>query len=429
MNERKCVIVDAYSTGRFLPEEFRRYGIGTVHVMSAAQIPSIFQSHFNADLYDEVIRPRECMAHDEIVELHLQALRGRELEFVIAGSETGVELADSISERLGLPSNGTALSAARRDKSRMSEALAAAGVRSIRQVVSDNAVEIASWKRQENFDEIVIKPLNSTGTEDVFFCSTDADVQRALAAIVGKTNRVGAFNELALAQEKINGQQYTVNAVSIDGEAFVTEAWTYETVLVEGASSVCSREWLLGAKEPIVLELSDYLVRALQALQIVNGPAHAEIIVDDRGPVLVDFGARLQGTMSAKARTMALGDNHMSLTAWRYADPKGFGECMRLRGAYKRQAHALCVSLISDMSGVVAGYSGLDAIRNLSSFADAIAFVPIGQKLIPTIDLASTPGIVYLVNNDLVQLEDDYRQLRTLRMNQVFDLMAQEGGE
>lgn len=80
MNERKCAIVDAYSAGRYLPEEFKRYGIGTVHVMSAAQIPPIFQSHFNADLYDEVIRPSERMGYDDIVEYHLQALRGRKLE-------------------------------------------------------------------------------------------------------------------------------------------------------------------------------------------------------------------------------------------------------------------------------------------------------------------------------------------------------------
>jgi len=426
MKQRNCVIVDAYSTGRYLPEEFKRYGIGSVHVMSAAQIPPIFQSHFNADLYGEVIRPNERMGYDEIVEYHLQSLHGRDLEFVIAGCETGVELADSLSEQLGLPSNGTALSAARRDKARLSCALSSAGVRSIKQVVSDSAVEIASWKREAKFDEIVIKPLNSTGTEDVFFCSKEEEIQRALSTIVGKTNRIGALNRFALGQEKINGQQYTVNAVSIDGQAFVTEAWTYDTVPIEGASSVCSLERLLDGSEPIVQELSDYLVRALQALQIVDGPAHAEIIVDHRGPVLVDFGARLQGTMSAKARTMALGHNHMTLTAWRYADPKGFGEYMRRRGPYKRQAPALCVSLISDMGGVVAGYPGLEAIRKLPSFADAIAFVPVGQKLVPTIDLASTPGIVYLVNSDLTQLDDDYRKLRAMRMDQVFDLVTQD---
>ncbi|MGY3238431.1 hypothetical protein ACVWZ4_000936 [Bradyrhizobium sp. USDA 4472] len=426
MKERKCVVVDAYSTGRYLPEEFKRYGIGTLHAMSAARIPPIFESHFDANLYEEVVRPSERMGFDDIVEYHLQALHGRELEFVIAGCETGVELADSLSERLGLPSNGTALSAARRDKARLSCALTYAGVRSIRQVVSDNAAEIASWKLEAKFDEIVIKPLNSTGTEDVFFCSTDADIQRALSTIIGKTNRVGAFNHFALAQEKINGQQYTVNAISIGGEAFVTEAWTYDTVPIEGASSVCSLERLLEGGEPIVHELAEYLERALQALQIVEGPAHAEIIVDHRGPVLVDFGARLQGTMSAKARTMALGHNHMTLTAWRYADPKGFREYMRLRGPYKRKSHALCVSLISDRSGVVTGHPGLEMIRKLPSYADAIAFVPIGGQLVPTTDLASTPGIVYLVNSELIQLEDDYRKLRAMRMDQVFDLVMQD---
>ncbi|WP_439402766.1 ATP-grasp domain-containing protein [Bradyrhizobium sp. DASA03068] len=426
MKERKCVVVDAYSTGRYLPEEFKRYGIGTVHVMSAAQIPPIFQAHFDTDLYDEVMRPGERMGYDEVVEYHLQALHGREVEFVIAGCESGVELADSLSERLGLPSNGTALSAARRDKARLSCALTYAGVRSIRQIVSDNAVEIASWKREANFDEIVIKPLNSTGTEDVFFCSTDSDIQRALRTIIGKTNRVGALNRFALGQEKINGQQYTVNAVSIHGDAFITEAWTYDTVPVEGASSVCSLERLLDGSEPIVQELTNYLKRALQALQILEGPAHAEIIVDHRGPVLVDFGARLQGTMSAKARTMALGHNHITLTAWRYANPEGFGEYMSMRGPYKRTAHALCVSLISDRGGVVAGYPGLEAIRKLPSFADAIAFVPIGEKLVPTIDLASTPGIVYLVNGDESQLDDDYRELRAMRMDQVFELVARD---
>ncbi|MEY9388374.1 hypothetical protein ACMA5K_36715 [Bradyrhizobium diazoefficiens] len=78
------------------------------------------------------------------------------------------------------------------------------------------------------------------------------------------------------------------------------------------------------------------------------------------------------------------------------------------------------------MGGVVAGYPGLEAIRKLPSFADAIAFVPIGQELVPTIDLASTPGIVYLVNSDLTTLENDYRKLRAMRMDQVFDLVMQD---
>lgn len=427
MKERHCVIVDAYSTGRYLPAEFKRYGIKTMHAMSSALIPAIFQSHFNAEIYDEILRPGEHMNDTEVLQFHLEALRAKDVEFVIAGCELGVELADALSERLGLPSNGVALSAARRDKSRMSDALTSAGVRSIRQIVSDKAEDVTSWMRQARFDEIVVKPLNSAGTEDVFFCSTDADVRRAVNAIVGKTNCLGAINRFSLGQEKINGQQYTVNAVLIDGEAFITEVWTYDTIPVKGAGSVCSLEQLLEGNEPVIRELSEYLVQALNALEIINGPVHAEIIVDRKGPVLVDCGARLQGTMSPKARTMALGHNHITLTAWRYADPIGFSEYMRRRGPYRLQAHALCVSLISDMDGVVAGYPGLDAIRKLPSFADAIAFVPIGQNLVTTTDLASTPGIVYLVNKNLTELDDDYRKLRAMPIDQVFELKARRG--
>lgn len=123
---------------------------------------------------------------------------------------------------------------------------------------------------------------------------------------------------------------------------------------------------------------------------------------------------------------MALGHNHLTLTTWRYADPNGFGEYMRLRGPYKRNAHALGVSLISDTAGVVTGYPGLETIQKLPSFADAIASFPIGKKLVPRVDLASTPGIVCLVNGDMTQLEDDDRKLRARRMDQVLELVTRD---
>lgn len=46
---------------------------------------------------------------------------------VIPGAETGVELADQLSSRLGLRSNGTSQSIARRNKYYMGETVRAAG--------------------------------------------------------------------------------------------------------------------------------------------------------------------------------------------------------------------------------------------------------------------------------------------------------------
>jgi hypothetical protein len=52
---------------------------------------------------------------------------------VIPGAETGVELADSLSHRMGLRSNGEEGSIARRNKYHMGEKVRSAGVRAVGQ--------------------------------------------------------------------------------------------------------------------------------------------------------------------------------------------------------------------------------------------------------------------------------------------------------
>ena len=54
---------------------------------------------------------------------------------VLAGSEPGVELADKLSHRLRLRTNGEELSVARRNKYLMGEAVRAAGIRTVKQQV------------------------------------------------------------------------------------------------------------------------------------------------------------------------------------------------------------------------------------------------------------------------------------------------------
>src|SRR5262249_53292507 len=61
-------------------------------------------------------------------------LRG--VSAVVAGSERGVSLADALSEALGVATNGTALSAARRDKFVMIETVRARGLRAPAQLRS-----------------------------------------------------------------------------------------------------------------------------------------------------------------------------------------------------------------------------------------------------------------------------------------------------
>jgi len=94
------------------------------------------------------------------------------IEAVIAGAETGVELADALSERLNLRTNGTSMSEARRNKFIMGEVVRGAGIRAVKQI------KASTWQEVDAFlDEwspipfkVIVKPLDSAGSDGVTLC-------------------------------------------------------------------------------------------------------------------------------------------------------------------------------------------------------------------------------------------------------------------
>ncbi len=141
-----------------------------------------------------------------------------------------MELADRLSEAMGLRSNGTALSESRRNKFVMGETVRAAGLRAVRQLRATCWAEIAAFLedwRPEPF-RVIVKPLDSAGSEDVTLCVSLADVQAAYGNIIGKVNGLGLVNSCVLVQEYLEGQEYVVDIVSRDGEHKVVALWAYD---------------------------------------------------------------------------------------------------------------------------------------------------------------------------------------------------------
>lgn len=409
------VVVDAYSTGRYLASAFAELGLRVIHVQSMRDIlpfdRAAFQPH--AFVKNIVAEGRE----QDVVE----ELRAWKPRFVVAGSESGVPLADYLAEALGLPGNGTQLSAARRDKHLMAEALRRRGVRAIRSVRTNSVTEACAWWRAQGLQEVVVKPVNSAGTEDVTFCRSDDDLQRAMNATLGKVNAMGLLNESVLVQERIRGQQYTVNTVSLSGQAYIGEIWTYETREIAGAGSVCQSESLI-SDDTTRAVIEPYVKDVLAALEIQHGPAHIELFVDADGPVLIELGARMQGSMSRSATLAALGHDHVSLTALCHADPARFQDTVSQNRPYQPVRHARIISLLSDRHGRVTGFSGLNQLRSLASFKDAISLPAIGDRMEPTRDLASTAGIIYLVHEDPEIVERDSQYVLALSIDRIIDL-------
>jgi len=77
----------------------------------------------------------------------------------VCGGEAGIDLADSLSEQLGLLTNGTDV-ANRRDKKVQQELIKAAGMRGVRQAAGTCVEQVDAFLRSERYP-LIVKPLDS----------------------------------------------------------------------------------------------------------------------------------------------------------------------------------------------------------------------------------------------------------------------------
>jgi hypothetical protein len=406
-----AVVVDAYSTGARLAPRFAAAGMPVVHVQSSPRLPDFYMRAFRAgDFVENVV-------HAGDLEATAARLAAHDPVFVVVGAEPGVPIADALSERLGLPSNGSALSRARRDKSAMSEALRQAGLRAAEALKTADAAEAVAWAAARGGAPIVVKPLDSAGTDGVSVCADAPAIEAAFAANLGRPNALHGANEELLVQELLQGTQLFVNSVSWDGVHHVSEVWR-DNKLRHGANFVYDYEELLPRHGPQQDQVVPYVEAVLDALGIRFGPAHTEVMLTATGPVLVESGARMHGSVPDEIVDRCT-PSHQTLTAEAYLEPASVAR--RAARPYELMAGAYCVMLISRHEGRIVSDAGLREIEGLPSFAGTISMLGPGDQLKPTIDLFSCPGIIYLVDPDRGRLKADYDRIRELDATGVFE--------
>lgn len=399
-----AVVVDAYSTGARLAPRFAAAGMPVVHVQSSPRLPDFYARAFRAgDFVENVV-------HDGDLEATAAAVGAHDPAFVVVGAEPGVPLADALSERLGLPSNGSELSAARRDKNAMGEALRDAGLRTAEALKTADAGEAVAWAAGRGGAPVVVKPLDSAGTDGVSICDGPAAITAAFAVNLGRPNALHGANEELLVQELLEGTQLFVNSVSWDGVHHVSEVWR-DNKLRAGANFIYDYEELLPRHGEQQDQVVPYVESVLDALGIRYGPAHTEVMLTATGPVLVESGARMHGSVPDEIVDRCT-PSHQTLTAEAYLDPHAVAR--RAQRPYELAAGAYCVMLISRHEGRIVSDAGLREIEALPSFAGTISMLGPGDMLKRTIDLFSCPGIIYLVDPDRRQLKTDYDRIREL---------------
>lgn len=408
------VIVDAYASSRCLAPLFRERGYDCVHVQSTPDIPPNYARGYRPEDFGA-----HLVHHGDLSET-LRALGAYRPLALVPGVERAVLLADALSERLGLPSNGTALSAARRDKYRMLETVRAAGVPAAEQILTADLDELLSWYEKTGGGRVVLKPVSSAGSDGVFFCSTAEEVGAAFRSLHGTTSVLGQENEAVLAQEYLVGHEYIVNTVSRDGVHRISDIWRMHTLSANGVAELAAGAELLPRRGPEQESLVEHTFRVLDALGIAHGPAHTELKLTPDGARLVETGARVCGADVHVPVTAALGTNQLDLTVRACVEPEAF-----LAGAdedYRVERHARIVNMVAPRGGTLRSYPRLAELRALESFHEVLLRVRPGDEIHPSTDDWTFPLRVYLLHEVAAAVARDALTTRYLDGDSFYEL-------
>jgi len=416
---KRIVIVDGHSTGRELRRALAERAVECLHLRSTSELPAPVARSFDPSRYDADLGH---LGTPEAAAIALAALRP---DAVVAGSEWGVLYAEAVAERLGLPTNRPALRTARRDKFEMIEAVRAHGLLAAEQVCVGGRTAAVAWATARGRWPVVVKPLDSAGSDGVTICRSSEDIEAAFDSTLGRENFMGSRNKKLLVQEYLPGPQYIVNTVSAGGRHYVTDVWAM-TVTLRGGRVVPGAIRLLDPRAARPAALIDYARKVLDALGIVDGAAHSELKWTPRGPALIETGARLMGAAMDEPSYRAA-DQRTQADVFAGVLTDSPAECDRLfaRGTYERRSHIAKVLFNFGSDGEVAATAGLDRLELLPSFHAHYRALGHGARVWKTADWLACGGIVYLVHDDATQIERDIDTFRRWESNgQLYGVRA-----
>ncbi|KAI9910935.1 hypothetical protein PsorP6_010826 [Peronosclerospora sorghi] len=435
------VIVDPYSTGRILAEKVLDRGYQCICVYSdtlevtherLAHVPTDVAAKFRAILYHDGAVDEQKALLDTIAAL--RRIPHVDIVGIFAGAETGVVLADKLSEHFKLTTNGTKGSAARRNKYLMGEKVRAAGLRAVAQVQATKWSQVEAFVTHELVPmlrdgafQVIVKPVESAGSDDVMLCHSMEEVRLAFGNIQGKINGLGLENKATLVQEYLEGTEYAIDTVSRNGVTKVVALWEYDKRAVNNAPFVYYGVWLRAAPDHSELaKVADYVLRVVDALEIVHGPAHAEVKLVRGEPCLVEIGARCHGGSGTYLPIVnaCLGYNHVDASLDAYLDAQAFERLPERPKELK--CHGCEAMLVSYETGKLVGYPGKEEIERLPSTVSTVWYTHVGEELKMTVDMFTTPGSVVMVCEDKEQLDRDYARIRELEHEGLYALEPNE---
>jgi glutathione synthase/RimK-type ligase-like ATP-grasp enzyme len=358
------------------------------------------------------------------------AANGAEVAAVMCGGETGVKIADTLAEHMGLRGNSTANGMEnRRDKRVQQDAVKASGLRSVRSACGTQWEDVAAFTKAEQFP-IIVKPVESAGSDGVKLCHTVEEARAHFKLLMSSQRKCGAQGAAVLLQEFLRGKEYIVDHVSRDGVHKTTMVWVYDRRPANGGDFVNFGQKCVLSDSALAKELIAYTRGCLDALRITNGATHTEVMMTNDGPCLVEVNSRCHGAAGA---WMPLAH---ALTGYTQVD--ACVDAFLNANAFDRlpdvppspfMAAGQVVMLISFHEGVVEGTPGFDKVRAMRSFVSLEEHVHVGDHLEKTVDLFGVTGMAVLIHPDAEVLASDVACIRDMEAEGRLFCLSQQASE
>lgn len=414
--DRYAIVVDPISTGQAYPAEFARAGIEVVAVMVRPEPVPELAASWHPENFRHIHRACD---HPDVAALASVLSVYRPL-CVIAGAESGVELADALVHLL-VPGTGhlPGLAAARRDKWAMAVATRDAGLPHLRQVCSADPDEIDDWLRATGLDtgRVVVKPPKSAATDHVHIVDRGADWRPLFDQIFGHINEVGVRNDAVLVQEFADGPEFLIDSYSVDGRHGLVDVCRYNKVRRGDRVGVYDLVDFLPPEHPDVAAVWPYTRQVLDAVGIRNGCCHTEVVLTAAGPRLLEVGARPAGGGHQMISKLATGTNHIERTVAHRAHGR-FDE------GYELVQRVCSVVITAPHRGVWRNAELFDHVAQLATFHTEHFYFGTGDVVPAPAGLSSMLGWVVLAAPDYDAVQADYHRIKELERRIRVDPIA-----
>ncbi len=300
----------------------------------------------------------------------------RPIDAIVSADDRGLETAARVAESLGLPHHGLAGVRASLNKAET------------RRRLSQSEVPQPKWRMVEAGDQagdamratsssVVVKPLSLSASQGVIRVDhvdqIDAVCQRVRSIIEAEGGGPGAP---VLIEEFIPGPEVAVEAMATSGRVEVLAVFDKpdamdgpffeETIYVTPSS----------LSPAILAEVERMTAAAAAALDLRQGPIHAELRISDDRVFLIEIAARSIGGVCSRSLGFGLAGTSLEMLILR--------EALGNRRPLPKMAGASGVMMLPIPGrGTLSAVNGVEACRAVAGVTELEISIPIGGRVVP----------------------------------------------